>query len=130
MKRCEALKGDGSRCQARAIGGSGWCYNHDPSRAEERRRNARRGGRAGGRGRAGAGDLQKIRAELRGVLSDVLSGRIPPNVGSVLFTGYGVLLRAVETERRVHEQEVIEERLTELEMRAGLDDGGRTWAAR
>lgn len=40
---CKAIKADGTRCRAGAQEGQDWCYNHDPSRAEERRTNASAG---------------------------------------------------------------------------------------
>ncbi len=91
------------------------CYNHRPDLAEQRKRNARRGGKAGGRGRAGPGDIQQVRRELRAVLSGVLRGEIKPGVGSTLFTGFGVLLRALETERRFVELGELEDRIRALE---------------
>ncbi len=115
MKRCEALKGDGTRCQARAMEGYQWCYGHHPDKAAERKANAKRGGRTGGRGRAGPADLHQIRRELRAVLNGVLRGEIKPGVGSTLFTGFGVLLRALETERRFVELGELEDRIGALE---------------
>jgi len=59
MKRCEAQKGDGSRCQGKAMEDYRWCYAHRPDLANERRRDASRGGKRGGRrcpGSAALGD--------------------------------------------------------------------------
>jgi hypothetical protein len=42
--QCSAITAAGRRCSARAQPGQEWCYNHSPSRAEERRLNAHAGG--------------------------------------------------------------------------------------
>jgi len=51
------------------------------------------------------------------VLESVRTGAIERGVGAVLFQGYNVLLKAVETERKAREQEELVERLEELEAR-------------
>jgi hypothetical protein len=33
---CESLRRDGTRCHARALAGSRFCFSHDPARAPER----------------------------------------------------------------------------------------------
>ena len=43
-RQCSAITAAGRRCSARAEAGLEWCWNHDPSRAEERRINAHAGG--------------------------------------------------------------------------------------
>lgn len=117
--RCAAITRAGEkRCRLEATHGS-YCYQHSPETAEERRRNARRGGRAGGNGRAGISELVEIKADVRTVIQDVLSGRIERAIGAVAFQGYNTLLKAVETERRVKETEELEERLAEIERRLG-----------
>ena len=45
-KRCRAVNKDGTPCQAYALAGSDYCFQHDPARAAERRDARRRGGRA------------------------------------------------------------------------------------
>ena len=42
MAVCSGTKRDGTPCTLPAMAGSSWCWNHDPSRAQERRRNASR----------------------------------------------------------------------------------------
>lgn len=117
MARCQAIKRGGERCKLEATHGS-YCWSHAEGTAEERRRRARRGGKAGGNGRGGVSELRQIKGELRGVISDVLSGRVQRGAGSVAFQGYNCLLRACELERKVRELEEFEERLNELESRA------------
>ena len=113
MARCQRIKGDGERCKGTAMPGADWCYSHDPERAEERRANARKGGKTGGRGRPSV-EMGDLRAEIRAVVLGVLSGRVQRGIGATVFMGYNTLLRAVEVERKVHEQDVVEARLDEL----------------
>ena len=44
--RCSAIKHDGTPCNAYALTGSDYCYQHDPERAAERRQARSKGGRA------------------------------------------------------------------------------------
>jgi hypothetical protein len=52
MSQCQGIKRDGSRCTQSVPAGVQWCFNHDPNRAEERRRNASRAGAPKGPGRS------------------------------------------------------------------------------
>jgi hypothetical protein len=40
MSTCAGTKRNGEPCTLPAMAGSEWCWNHDPDRAEERKRNA------------------------------------------------------------------------------------------
>ncbi len=50
MGVCAAIKPDGVRCQARAMKGYAYCFNHRPEFADERRLNASKGGKQGDEG--------------------------------------------------------------------------------
>lgn len=41
---CAAIRRDGAACQSAVLAGGGWCYTHDPNRANERTEARRRGG--------------------------------------------------------------------------------------
>jgi hypothetical protein len=97
------------------MSGSGWCYNHDPAKADERKRHASRGGQSGGRGRPGSGEVTRAKGEIRGVLSGLLKGKIHRGTASVMFAGFGVLARYIELERRLYELDEIEGRIEALE---------------
>jgi hypothetical protein len=112
--KCSAITRAGGRCRLDATHGS-FCYQHSPDTVEERRRNASRAGRSGGNGRPGVSEIVQIKREIRGIVGGVLSGRIERRVGGVALSGYNILLRAVEVERRVAEVEAFEERVAELE---------------
>ncbi len=79
--------------------------------------------RVGGTGRG--------QREIRAVITDVLERNVERASGAVALQGYNILIRALEAERRVREQALIEERLDELEERLeqakreeGLHGGG------
>lgn len=125
MNRCARIKEDGERCRARAMEGSQWCYNHDPSRADERKRHARRGGEKGGNGRPGLPELRQIRREVREVMANTRAGSLDKDRASTILRGYHVLLRAVEAERRYIETDELLTRLEALEEQARERRGPR-----
>lgn|SRR5215216_549227 len=106
MGICAAVKPDGSRCKARAMQGSEWCFNHHPDRSEERRRNASKGGKRGGRGRPQV-EVNNVKTQLQDLVDGVLDGRVERAdaiaVGQLLNT----FIRAVGVELKVREQEEI-----------------------
>jgi|SRR5215211_2801002 len=120
--RCAAITSAGGRCKLDATSGS-YCWSHDPANAEERRRRARRGGKA-----KGAGELSQIKREIHDVITDALSGEAERGVAAVVFQGYNALLKAVETERRIREQEEVLRRIEALEQ-TNDTKGGRQWGA-
>ena len=126
--RCAAITKGGSRCRLDATHGS-YCYQHSPETAEERKRNARRGGKTGGNGRGGTSELVQIKADIRAVIKDVLSGQAERGAGAVALQGYNTLLKTLELERKVKETEELEERLEALERIRGKGGGRREWGA-
>ena len=127
MAPCSGIKADGGRCKAQATNGSEWYINHDPDKAEARRRRASKGGRRGGRGRPGS-DLADIKREIRGVIADVLGGDVKTGPGAVALQGYNALIRAEKLALDIHEQHELTERLEELErLLEQRDEGGRGW---
>jgi hypothetical protein len=64
------------------------------------------------------GELPSIKKQLREVAENVLEGKTTTAKGSVFATLYGVLIRAIEQERKQKELEEVEERLEALEQRA------------
>ncbi len=130
IARCAFIKADGERCQGVATGGAEWCYSHDPSRAQERRRNASRGGRAGGRGRAD-NELTTIKALCEDLTERVLAGELPTGPVAVANQLINTRLRAVEAGRRAKEQEEILPSLEALERARKQESRGgrRPWGA-
>ena len=119
MAQCQQIKADGTRCRATAMEGAAWCFNHHPDHAEERRASASRAGKRGGRGRPrqNARELAEAKGHIRDVIRDVLAGRTETARGAVTAQLYNVLIRCIETERRVHETEEFAAQLAELEER-------------
>jgi hypothetical protein len=122
---CAANKRDGSPCSAPAAPGARYCYNHDPNRADERKRNASRAGKSRGPG-------QKVKALdelLVRLYEDVLSGAVDKGVGAVAVQVVNARARLIETERRIAEVEAYEERLAQLEAAVAEQrrGGGRRW---
>jgi hypothetical protein len=108
--RCAAITKGGSRCKLDATPGSNYCWNHAPENAEARSRRARRGGKA-----RGAYEMAEVKREIRRVIDAVDTGETERGVGAVLFQGFNTLLKAVEVERKIREQEELTERLEALE---------------
>jgi hypothetical protein len=129
VRRCQALKGDGTRCKARAMEGSTWCFNHDPAKAQERSANARKGGRTGGRGRGSLDETTQAKKYIRGLVVQLLNGGVQREVATACFMGLNILARYVELERRIRESDELEARIEALEVRQRLEAGGnrRSW---
>lgn len=121
--RCAAITRGGERCKLDATSRS-FCWSHAPENAEERKRRGRRGGKA-----RGASELSEIKREIRDVIAGALSGGTDRGVAAVVFQGYNALLKAVETERRIRQDEDFEERLTALEKATENQKGAAQWRA-
>lgn len=118
--RCQGTNREGGPCSATPRTGKQWCIWHDPTLAEQRRRWNSEAGRAksnASRARkrvlTGARDLAEVDAALCLALDKVLAGDIEPNVA----TAAASLARAIVSARQAS---AFEDRLAELEVRAGL----------
>lgn|SRR5215218_6186535 len=108
--QCRATKGNGERCRGTATSPDGLCWAHAPENAAKRQRIASKAGR----GRPSS-EIRVIKAGINEILEGVRDGSIERSVGAVLFQGYNVLLKAVETERKIRELDEIEARVRRLE---------------
>src|SRR5829696_7213967 len=108
MPRCAGIKRDGGQC-ATIVDGS-YCYQHDPARAQERKRNASRAARS-----KPSRELAGIKARLSDLADDVLDDKVDKGVAAVASQVLNVYLRAVSVELKVTEQREIIERLEDLE---------------
>jgi hypothetical protein len=127
--RCSAITRAGGRCRLDATHGS-FCYQHAPDTAAERTRNASRAGKSGGNGRGGLSELASIKRDIRRTVDGVLDGSVERGIAAVGFQGFNALLKCVEVERKVREQDELLERLERLEAaQASLaqNGGARTW---
>jgi hypothetical protein len=108
MPRCRGEKRDGGRCAAIVEGT--FCYQHDPDKADERRRNASRGGRA-----KGNGEIADLKKQLKGLASDVLGAKVDRGAAAVVNQILNTVIRAIEQERKMRELEEMAQRLEALE---------------
>ena len=112
--RCAAITKAGERCRLEATHGS-YCYSHSPQTAEERKWRASRGGRAGGNGRSGPSEIADLKAQLRKLAAGVLSGEVARGDAIAVNQILNTRARLIELERKIREQEEMEERLEALE---------------
>ena len=110
MAQCQGIKRDGGRCTLSVPAGVQWCFNHDPARSGERKRNASRAGRT-----RGAGEISDLKKQLKDLAADVLSGEVARSDAAVVNQILNTRARLVELERKIREQEQLEERLEALE---------------
>lgn len=122
--RCQGTNREGGPCSATPRTGRQWSIWHDPTLAEQRRRWNSEAGRAksnASRARkkalSGARHLAAVDAALCVALDRVLEDTIEPSVA----TAAASLSRAIVATRQAG---AFEDRLTELEARAGLPVGG------
>ncbi len=113
---CTAIKANGQGCRARARPGREWCFNHDPRTAEERKANAAAGGKS--RSRRQTHEVSRIKRRIGDATDAVLRGDLNSATAAVAFQGFNVLLRVLEVERRIREDDDFEERIAELESHA------------
>ena len=126
MPRCAGFKPDDSPCERIVDDRSRYCYSHDPTRKEQRRRAASKAGKAKAALGLG-GELMEIKARLKGIADDVLSGNAARADASVVSQVLGVYLKAVSIELKVREQEEILGRLEEMEDALSLKDAASGW---
>jgi hypothetical protein len=110
MARCAGIKRDGGRCTVIVNGSQTYCYQHDPKRAEERRRNASRAARA-----KPSRELTGIKQRLSDLADDVLADKVHRGVAAVASQILNVYLRAVSVELKAREHLELTERLEALE---------------
>jgi len=114
-ERCQHVKADGARCQARKVHASDYCFFHDPARAAERAAARQAGGRKGKaavlppdtplRPVRTAGDVVELLAE---TIHQVRTGTLDPRVGNCIGYLSAIVLKATE-------QGEMEQRLAALE---------------
>lgn len=114
MAACGYIKADGTRCKAQPMRGEGYCYAHHPDLEERRTAASRRGGKIGGRGR-GKGDIKDVKGWLLDLARRVEAGELEAKDGTAVSQILNIWLRGIETERKLKEQEELEERLESLE---------------
>jgi hypothetical protein len=91
--------------------GQSHCYAHDPTRADERKRNAQRGGKS----RHSGGELADLKKQIKDLAGEVLDGTADRGRAAVANQLYNTLIRAIEQERKIRELGELAERLEALE---------------
>jgi hypothetical protein len=110
MPQCQGIKRDGGRCTVSVPVSVQWCFNHDPARSGERKRNAARAGRT-----KGTGEISDLKKQLKNLAADVLSGEVARSDAAVVNQIINTRARLIELERKIREQEELEARLEALE---------------
>jgi hypothetical protein len=121
-KICSGTKRDGSPCTLAVTGQQDRCWAHSPENAAQRRQTARKGGR---------GKASSVSKELHGKLVElteaVEAGTLVPYRGAVCAQLINTRIRLIELDRKVREQEQIEERLERLERARAARGGSTRW---
>ncbi len=107
---CRATKRDGSPCTAPVSGSNGYCWAHDPANADKRRRIASRGGSS-----RGGGEIADLKKQLKDLAEGVLSGEVERGDAIAVNQILNTRARLIELERKIKDQEVLEERLEAVE---------------
>jgi len=110
MQKCSGIKASGERCRNRPTTGSEYCPAHDPARADARRESASKAGKS----KNPNTELVEVKAELRKLARDVLSGKVSTAKGSVAGQILGIFLRAVEQQRKQREVEELQREVAEI----------------
>jgi hypothetical protein len=110
--RCTAIKDGGERCKSDAIGGTSYCYMHDPSHAKERSRHAAKGGR---RAKRATLDLKRLQHRLEELAQQVLDGEIDRGDAAIAGQLLGGARACIRDSLAAREQEELIERLEALE---------------
>jgi hypothetical protein len=107
--RCAGIKRDGGRCTTIVKPPQTHCYQHDPERAEERKRNASRAGKSGSK------EVRDLKRRISDVIDAVLDGSQDRGRAAVAIQGLNALRSVLELERKIREAEELESRLEALE---------------
>ncbi len=108
--QCSGIKRDGGRCTVIVSGSLEYCYQHDPARAEDRRRAASKAGKS-----KPSRELVDIKQRLSSLAHDVLEGSVEKSTGAVVSQILNVYIRAIDVELKAIEQLQIVERLEAVE---------------
>jgi hypothetical protein len=110
MARCAGIKRDGGRCTTVVEPSHTHCYQHDPDRAEERRRNASRAARS-----KPSREIVGVKAQLRDLARDVLAGDLETGRAAVANQLINTRLRAMDLEIKIRQADDLEARVEQLE---------------
>ncbi len=123
MARCAGAKRDGRQCTAIVKPPNEYCYQHDPARSVERKRNASRAGKS-----TGGREIRDLKRRISDVIDAVLEGSRDRGRAAVAIQGFNALKGVLELERKVREVDELESRLEALE-RATKERKEERWGA-
>lgn len=108
MPRCIAKTAENQPCQRIVGASSPYCFAHDPSRQQERIKNAATAGR-------GSREIREIKKNLRTLYVALERGELDPRTGATMVQVANALLRALTTEAELAESRELERRLARIE---------------
>lgn len=125
MSQCETRRANGERCRAQALPGRPLCFAHDPENRARAGDARRKGGQNSGNVVRAARRIPKDMADLVKRLLEAVdaveSGALDHRRATAMASLAGAVVRVYETGE-------LEQRLAELEERAGQQQGGsRRW---
>jgi hypothetical protein len=122
MPQCSGIKRDSGRCTVIVNSSLEYCYQHDPARAEDRRRAASKAGKS-----KPSRELVDIKQRLSSLAHNVLTGDVDKGTGAVVSQILNVYIRAIAVELKAVEQLQLIERLEVLEQQIENNRRARTW---
>jgi hypothetical protein len=120
--QCAGIKRDGGRCTVILTGSQEYCYQHDPARAEDRRRAASRAGRS-----KPSRELNDVKDRIREMIADVRDDKMDRADAAVCGQLYNSLIRCISVELKLKEQEELIERLEQVEAELESRKRSRPW---
>ena len=111
MTQCIGVKPNGELCQGVAVRGSDYCPAHDPRRKEARKRSASKAAKA----KKPAREVSDVKLEVAELIRQVREKEMDRADAIACGQLYNVVLRAVSVGLKIHETQVLEARVDELE---------------
>lgn len=120
-KKCRHVKEDGEQCQAWSMGGSEFCYLHNPEVSEEEKKEAMAKGGKANRPMVKTplvgitiNSTEDILTMIAATLGELRAGQVDGNIAKAVFYGCGCYLKA-------YEMTSLEARLTSMETKLASD---------
>src|SRR5215203_4674347 len=102
--QCPAIARSGERCKKRITPGDSFCSQHDPSRAERRRRAASKAGKLS----SPYGENADLRRQALEMLQEVRKGKFPPERAYAIASLGNLILNSLRVDLKAREQDEIE----------------------
>lgn len=118
---CAGTTKSGNPCKRAPLPDEDYCLMHHPDKSEERRALSVRGGKTTGALLARSplfSEIERVKERLWELVEKLEAGQINSGVAATENQLLNTVLRSLDYQRTVHRQEVLEERLDEIEERA------------